>query len=236
MIARAALVAGPAALVLPSIGQRVIASGDEARSAILAEDMLARGTWFDARVRDQRYRNKPLLYPWAIKVLSMPQGRVTETTAQVPVAVAALAGGVLAVAGYACWMLLAGRPPALVAGVALGTAALLVGGGRLYDRWQTRSEDYPALAALAERCAEGGDLGITGGRFFSIDFYLGRALTPLRSPSDLETWLTRPDRPVVVATGRAWRTMRSQVRTDVEVVDGLPVRSQPMLLLRRQAP
>lgn len=523
MIARAALVAGlAAALVLPSIGQRVIASGDEARFAILAQDMLARGTWFDARVRDQRYRNKPLLYPWAIKVLSMPQGRVTETTAQVPVAVAAvaavffttllgqqlfsptagvaagvvtatsyaffahsqillpdmlvvafglgalcafraavqrpldtraltafyaavalgvaakgpvgllpvlvagvwlltehgarglkrlgswpgalafvvitgawllpylfagsrsfargvvwddwlawyvggpqpvaalsklldaakgflpwttllvlpllaarrhwregayrfalvalivpfvtvllalhhrerywlpiypaaallvgwwcdrasvgrsratvvvacltaattlgaigalaspwfdpaqralvaasgwkaaaLAGGVLAVAGYACWMLLAGRPRALVAGVALGTAALLVGGGRLYDRWQTRSEDYPALAALAERYAEGGDLGITGGRFFSIDFYLGRALTPLRSPSDLETWLTRPDRPVVVATGRAWSSMRSQVRTDVEVVDGLPVRSQPMLLLRRQAP
>ena len=92
MIGRAALVAAFAALlVLPPLGQRFIASGDEARFAVLAQDMLTRGTWFDARVRDQRYRNKPLLYPWAIKLLSMPRGRVTETTAQLPIAVAAVA-------------------------------------------------------------------------------------------------------------------------------------------------
>ena len=80
-----------AILVLPPLGARQIVSGDEARFAVLAQDMLKRGTWFDARVRDQRYRNKPLMYPWAIKVLSMPGGRVTETTAQLPIAVAALA-------------------------------------------------------------------------------------------------------------------------------------------------
>jgi 4-amino-4-deoxy-L-arabinose transferase-like glycosyltransferase len=66
VIARATLVAALAAvLVLPLLGQHVIGSGDEARFAILAQDMLARGTWFDVRIRDQRYRNKPLLYPWA---------------------------------------------------------------------------------------------------------------------------------------------------------------------------
>src|SRR2546428_3334245 len=80
-----------AILVLPPVGARQIVSGDEARFAVLAQDMLKRGTWFDARVREQRYRNKPLMYPWAIKLLSMPAGRVTETTAYLPIALAALA-------------------------------------------------------------------------------------------------------------------------------------------------
>lgn len=523
MIRRAALVAGfAAALVLPSLGQRVIATGDEARFAILAQDMLARGTWFDARVRDQRYRNKPLLYPWAIKLLSMPRGRVTETTAHLPVAAAAVAavglttllgeqlfsatagvaaglvtatsyaffahsqillpdmlvaafglaalsafrrvvqdpanrralvafyvaialgvaakgpigllpilvalvwllaeygvrglrrlgswpgllafvaltaawlvpylvagsrsfargvvwddwlawylggprplamlsrvldgakgfapwttvlvlpllalrrqwrdgpfrlaflalvvplviialalhyreryllpiypaaallvgwwcarqgagrsrtviavawltglgtlvaigvgawpwldpaeralvdgfwwkaaavtGGASVVMGYACWMLLTGRPRALVAGVAVGSAVLLVTGARIYNRWEARSDDYPGLAALTERYAEGGEVAIVGGRFFSIDFYLGRGLTPLRTAPELDAWLTRPERPLVVATARAWSILHGQALSDVEVVDAMPVRGQLMLLLRKPAP
>jgi len=92
VIWRAALVSAFAALlVLPPLGQRLIVTSDEARFAGLAQDMLTRGTWFDARVRNQRYRNKPLLYPWAIKLLSLPQGRVTGTTAQLPIALAAVA-------------------------------------------------------------------------------------------------------------------------------------------------
>ena len=80
-----------AVLMLPSVGSKLIVTGDEARFSLLAQDMLARGTWFDGRVREQRYRNKPLLYPAMIKVLSMPGGRVTETTAQLPIALAAVA-------------------------------------------------------------------------------------------------------------------------------------------------
>ena len=94
-LAQAALVTLFAAvLILPPVGARLIVSGDEARFAVLAQDMLERATWFDARVRDQRYRNKPLMYPWAIKILSLPGGRVTETTAHLPIAVAAI-GAVL---------------------------------------------------------------------------------------------------------------------------------------------
>ena len=92
MIWRATLVAAFATvLVLPTLGHRYIVTGDEARFAILAQDMLARGTWFEARLRDQHYRNKPLFYPWTIKLLSMPTGRVTQTTAQLPIAIAAVA-------------------------------------------------------------------------------------------------------------------------------------------------
>jgi hypothetical protein len=61
-----------ALLVLPPLGRRVILSGDEARFAMLAQDMMKRQSWTDAHVRDRRYRNKPFLYPWAIRALSTP--------------------------------------------------------------------------------------------------------------------------------------------------------------------
>jgi 4-amino-4-deoxy-L-arabinose transferase-like glycosyltransferase len=90
-ITDAALLALLAALMmLPPVGQRIVVTGDEARFVLLARDMLQRSTWFDARVREHRYRNKPPLYPWAIKVLSMPAGRVTETAATLPITLAAI--------------------------------------------------------------------------------------------------------------------------------------------------
>jgi 4-amino-4-deoxy-L-arabinose transferase-like glycosyltransferase len=541
VIGRAALAAAfAAALMLPSVGQRVITSGDEARFAVLTQDMLARGTWFEARVREQPYRNKPLLYPWAIKVLSLPQGRVSQATTQLPITLAAVAGvfftallgqqlfspraglfaglilatsyayfahsqillpdmlvvafglaafcafwlawergererreppearagrrwpgsrsaalllfyvalalgvaakgpmgllpllvvilwlltgegwrglrrlvsplgvvafaalvavwlvpflfaggrsfahnvvwedwlawylgrpdpadmlnmlleamkgftpwtvllalpllalrdqwrdgpfrlallaclvpvvavmlghnhrtryllpaypaaallvawwadrhgtdrsralvpvavaviaavlvllGVLAlpwvdpaeralvdgfagkaaliVAGglllgaYAAWALLARRPVALVVGTALITAVLLAGGLAVYTGWVNRGQDYPGLAARVERHARGGPVAITGGRFFSIDFYLGRSLTPVRTVTAFKAWLARPERPVNVVTGRAWSHMRGQLPDDVEVVDTVRVRKHIMFIVRGAGP
>lgn len=83
-----------ALLVLPPLGQRTLATNDEARFALLARDMIERGAWFDVQFRGTRYRNKPPLYPWSIAGLSLLRGRVTEGTAQAPVAVAAI-GSVL---------------------------------------------------------------------------------------------------------------------------------------------
>ncbi|MBI2154250.1 MAG: hypothetical protein HYU24_11165 [Candidatus Rokubacteria bacterium] len=85
---------GAALLVVPPIGQRVIATSDEARFALLARDVLERGAWFDVQVRGKQYRNKPPLYPWSIAVLSLPGGRVTEARAHAPVALTAI-GAVL---------------------------------------------------------------------------------------------------------------------------------------------
>jgi len=518
---RAALVALFAALqVLPTLGAKQIVSGDEARFAVLAQDMLKRGTWFDARVRDQRYRNKPLMYPWAIKLLSMPGGRVTETTAQLPVAVATVAAvffttllgqqlfgpragvwaglalttsysffahsqillpdmlvvafgaaalcafwaslrppsgtralvgfyaavalgvfakgpmgllpllvaivwlltgegarglrrlgsragalafvavsavwlvpylfagsrsfarsvvwedwlawylggpqpakvlnfwleaakglvpwttlfvlpvlavrrqwrdgafrlaflawlvpfvvmtlsqnqrtryllptypaaallvawwvdarggersravravlalsavgvlaalavtalpwldpaeravvsgfwwkaaligtGGLALAAFMGWALLR-RPARLIPGVALGMAALLALGNRVYTDSTNRLEDYRGLAALVERHAHGGEVGVTGGRFFSVDFYLGRALTPVRTAPVFDAWLARPDRPLVLATEQAWSRLQAQVRPG-EVVATMPTRSHVMVLVRGRTP
>ncbi|HEX2441370.1 MAG TPA: glycosyltransferase family 39 protein [Methylomirabilota bacterium] len=520
MIWRAALVAAFAALsMLPTVGQRYIVTGDEARFAILAQDMLARGTWFDARVREQRYRNKPLLYPWAIKVLSLPGGRVTETTMQLPITVAAVTGvflvtvlgqqlftiragvgaglitattyaffshsqillpdmlvvafglaalsafwaagrdpldrrwltvfyvtlalgvaakgpmgilpllivglwllteegvrglrrlgsragaiafglltalwlvpylvaggrsfargvvwedwlswylgvprplpilnmlvvaagglmpwtallgppllavrrqwrngafrfallawllplvvvllsnnhraryllpmypgaalliawwldahgteesgaqrvvvwltaaaalamivvlalpwvdpmerelvdhfwwkatamlaGAIALPAYGCSMLRRRAPRALVVGLALGTAVLFGVGLRVYNGAVNREQDYPRLATMIERYSQGGEVGVAGGRFFSIDFYLGRAATTVRSVPELDDWLDRPGHPLLVVTSRAWSTMRTQARGDVEVVDSMRVRGHLMFLLRR---
>jgi hypothetical protein len=287
VIRRPALVGAFAArLMLLPLGQRFIVTGDEARFANLAQDMLARGTWFDA----QRYRNKPLLYPWAIKIFSMPGGRVTEATSQLPIVLplpvviiwlltdAGVRGlrrlgsalGLLAfIVVTAAWLvpfLFAGsrsfartvvwedwlawylggprplkncrtllrRPRVLVPGVAVGMAVLLTGGVMFHNTWVNRGQNYPALAALVDRHADGGEVGIIGGRFFSIDFYLRRALTQVRTVAD--TWTGRPERPVVVVTDRAWNLMRGQVRPDVEVLDALRIRTHTMLIVRRAAP
>ena len=95
--AREALIvaAFAALLVLPPLGRHLIAYSGEARMALLARDMIERRTLFGARVEGQHYRNKPPLYPWSIALLSLPRGRVTETTAQIPVMLAAIATAVL---------------------------------------------------------------------------------------------------------------------------------------------
>jgi 4-amino-4-deoxy-L-arabinose transferase-like glycosyltransferase len=521
VIRRAALVSAFAAvLMLLPLGQRFIVTGDEARFAVLAQDMLARGTWVDARVRDQRYRNKPLLYPWAIKVLSMPGGRVTQATAQLPIVIGAIAavffttllgqqlfgaaagvsaglitttsygffshsqillpdmlvaacglaalcafwavvtyppgtgalvafyaavalgvaakgpmgllplpvvavwllteeglrglrrlgsvlgllafavvtaawlvpfliagsrsfartvvwqdwldwylggpqplkmlnmlldgakgfipwtmvfvlpllavrrawrerayrfvflawliplivvllsqnhraryllptypaaalllawwiarhgtdrsrvlpwiaaltalaglgalvmialpwlepaertlvshfaskagliaGAWLIVVAYACWAMLR-RPQALVPGVAAGMAVLLTSGVMVHNTWVNRGQDYPALAVLIERHAQGGEVGVSGGRFFSIDFYLRRALTLVGTADAFDAWTARPDRPVVVVPDRAWARMRDHVRPDLEIVDSMRIRAHTMLIVRRAA-
>jgi 4-amino-4-deoxy-L-arabinose transferase-like glycosyltransferase len=84
-----ALLAG--LLVLPPIGGRLIPTSHEARFALIARDMLQRHVWFDARVREQPYRNKPPLYPWSIVAGSWWTDRVTEWSARLPGALATIA-------------------------------------------------------------------------------------------------------------------------------------------------
>ena len=149
---------------------------------------------------------------------------------------AAMLGGALVVLAYVCWMLRRRAPRALVVGVALGSAVLFAVGLHIYNGAVNREQDYPRLAAMIERYSHGGDVGVTGGGFFSIDFYLGRALTAVRSVPDLDAWLDRPGHPLLVVSNRAWSAMRTQARNDVEVVDSMRVRGHLMFLLRRVEP
>ncbi|MBI1847109.1 MAG: glycosyltransferase family 39 protein [Candidatus Rokubacteria bacterium] len=94
------------------LGGRVFVGNDEARFAVLAQDVLAHGHWWFPRVNVETvYQNKPLLLAWLIALVSWPAGHVTQLTAVVPSALAALATALVVGA---------------LAGAALGATAGLV--------------------------------------------------------------------------------------------------------------
>jgi len=79
-----------ALIILPSLGQQIVATTDEARFVLYAREVLVQRTLFNVRLRGAFFREKPPLYAWAIAALSLPGGRVTEGTAQAPIALAAI--------------------------------------------------------------------------------------------------------------------------------------------------
>ena len=99
-------------------GRRPLWSSDEARYALLGQDVLERGQWLVAQLRDQPYLNKPQLFFWTVAVVSMPFGRVSEATAAIPPVIASLVGviGVIAI-GHLLW----GWWTGVVAGLVLVT-------------------------------------------------------------------------------------------------------------------
>jgi 4-amino-4-deoxy-L-arabinose transferase-like glycosyltransferase len=96
-------------------GRRPFWSSDEARFAVLAQDILDNGRWLVPHLRGDLYLNKPQLYFWSIAVASLPAGRVTERTAAIPSVISALAtvGAVIAI-GSLLWGLHVGLLAALV--------------------------------------------------------------------------------------------------------------------------
>ena len=85
-------------------GRRPFWSSDEARFAVLAQDILDHGRWLVPHLRGDLYLNTPQLYFWSIAVVSLPGGRVTELTAAIPSVASAVAtvGAVLAI-GRLLW-------------------------------------------------------------------------------------------------------------------------------------
>jgi 4-amino-4-deoxy-L-arabinose transferase-like glycosyltransferase len=84
------------AFVLVDLGRRILATNDEARFALLGQDMLARGAWFFPHLNGGVYHAKPLLQAWLIALCSWPVGHVTQLTAVLPSALAGI-GTVLVV-------------------------------------------------------------------------------------------------------------------------------------------
>jgi len=85
-------------------GRRPFWSSDEARFAVLAQDILDHGHWAVPHLRGDLYLNKPQLYFWSIALLSLPSGQVTEWTAAIPSVASAIAtvGAVMAI-GRLLW-------------------------------------------------------------------------------------------------------------------------------------
>jgi 4-amino-4-deoxy-L-arabinose transferase-like glycosyltransferase len=111
------------AVVLVAIpaGRRPFWSSDEARVALLARDALEHGRWLVANLRTEEYLNKPQLTYWSVALSSMPFGRVTETSAAIPGALASIAAvaGVIAI-GWRMW----GWTTGAIAGLVLATTPL----------------------------------------------------------------------------------------------------------------
>jgi hypothetical protein len=116
--------------------------------------------------------------------------------------------------------------------VALGTGLLLSVGVWMQTQWVNTTQDFPQLAALLERHAQGADAGVLGGRFFSVDVYLGRPLTPVRTEPLFLAYVNRPDRPVVLVSERVYNAFGAGVRANLEVLESLKVRRQVMLIVR----
>jgi 4-amino-4-deoxy-L-arabinose transferase-like glycosyltransferase len=125
------------------------------------------------------------------------------------------------------------RVSILIGGVAAATLLLFSWAGHYHAAWVNRTQDFPALAARVERHARGGDVAVYGGRYFPLDFYLGRPLVRLRDPRQVNDYLRRPEAPTVVFDDRAWKALRDQIEPPIVELDVVRVRAWRMHIARR---
>jgi len=114
---RAALWVTAATVLMAAIdlGQRILATNDEARFAVLAQDVLTRGAWLFPELNGVAYNNKPPLQAWLIALASWPAGHVTQLTAALPSALAAVGTALVVFAiGRRLFGVAAGQMAALV--------------------------------------------------------------------------------------------------------------------------
>lgn len=108
-----------AVLYLPAIGQRTLYHPDEARFALFARGMVEDGHWLVPHLGDEVHMEKAPLFVWAIALLSLLGGKVTELTATLPAALSGIGG----VAGtFALGRRLFGARAGLLASLILATS------------------------------------------------------------------------------------------------------------------
>jgi 4-amino-4-deoxy-L-arabinose transferase-like glycosyltransferase len=156
--------------------------------------------------------------------------------AEVPVHVSwvvPLAGLLLVVFGLA-WGFWVGRPTILMTGMAAGMAVALASSIWLYNGWINATRDFKALAATVERHARGADVGafVSKGDYLQIDFYLRRDLTPLMLLTELEAYVARPGRPLVVINAENWERWHRQLPPGLDVLETTVVGGEALRLVR----
>jgi 4-amino-4-deoxy-L-arabinose transferase-like glycosyltransferase len=129
------------------------------------------------------------------------------------------------------------RPRVLVGGVAAGMALTLATSVWPYNAWLNATQDWRAVAAAIERHARGGEVGafISKGEDLQIDFYLGRFLTTLWTPANVEAYVTRPDRPVVVVNQENWERWSRQL-PELEVLETVVAAREALRVVRLGRP
>jgi 4-amino-4-deoxy-L-arabinose transferase-like glycosyltransferase len=128
--------------------------------------------------------------------------------------------------------LYAAAPRLLMYGVIAATALALGYGIWPYTRRFNEVWDFPGLAAAVERHADGRPIGVFGGRWFALDYYLGRSVYSAQSLDEFSEYVRRPERPVMVTNGRTWRGIRASMGAELRVLDEKPVGGQTMVILR----
>lgn len=76
--------------LLPILGLTDFHTKGEPREAVVAQTMLHTGNWILPQNNGGEFAYKPPMFHWAVAVLSLPQGKVTELTARLPSALAAI--------------------------------------------------------------------------------------------------------------------------------------------------
>jgi 4-amino-4-deoxy-L-arabinose transferase-like glycosyltransferase len=122
-----ALLALGCLLFLPALGRRDLWNPDEARYAEVAREMRATGEYLLPHLNGQLYTQKPPLLFWSMTLASVPFGRVTETAARLPSALAAIAALLLT---FRIAERLVSRRAAWIAALAFGTSATILWQGR----------------------------------------------------------------------------------------------------------
>jgi 4-amino-4-deoxy-L-arabinose transferase-like glycosyltransferase len=84
------LTAAALLMVTIDLGRSVLSTNDEARFAVLGQDILVRGSWIFPQLNGVIYHNKPPLFAWLVALTSWPVGHVTQLTASLPSALAGL--------------------------------------------------------------------------------------------------------------------------------------------------
>ncbi len=116
------LVAISVLLFFFGLGGRDLWAPDEGEYAEISQEMLQTGDWVVPRINDHPTAQKPPLFNWAVAVISLPWGKVTELTARLPSAIGGLVG---VLATYWLGMTLFGsRKTALFSAMALATSPI----------------------------------------------------------------------------------------------------------------
>jgi hypothetical protein len=101
-----------------------------------------------------------------------------------------------------------------------------------HNRDYNAAWDFPGLAAAVERQAQGGEVAVFGGRWFALDYYLGRRVSSTHTLAEFTDFARRPEHPVVITNGRTWRGIRGTTDVPLCALDERPLGSQTMVILR----
>ncbi|MEK6667129.1 MAG: hypothetical protein AABZ20_11995 [candidate division NC10 bacterium] len=112
--------------------------------------------------------------------------------------------------------------------------ALILGYGVWpYNAWVNETQDFRRVASRLAEHARGTDAAMfVNRRFFQVDFYAGREIRQIRTVRELNEYLTRPERPVVLVNGSYWEEQREKMPPGVRILDEIGIGTESLLIVR----